>query len=300
MKSTAFWARLAVVLWLALSLPLNTFATAPLNVVVSIGPLSEMVNSVGGKDVRVTVLLPGNTAPALYEPTSKALMQMRRADMFVGIGLLPFEVSHWGAFVSQNKAMQVLNLSDALGHYQLINDHHHHHHPDDNGQDAHLGVDPHVWMDPLLMKQFAQEFAKALIKSRPNLAKRVNAQLAQYEDHLDSIHEKIEAQLSRHQQRYFITYHPTYSYFAKRYKLVQRSLEHDGRPPTLAHMVNLERLASYKDIKIVIVENHYRSRLAKRFAKKIGTEIVVVDPLSTHYSRMVLRLANVISNPKFK
>ncbi|MDA1353630.1 MAG: zinc ABC transporter substrate-binding protein [bacterium] len=302
LKSTAFWARfMAILLLFALSLPNTVFAKIPVNVVVSIAPLAEMVNAVGGHDVRMSVLLPQNTAPALYEPTSKALVQLRRADIFVGIGLLPFETIHWNAFISQNKTMHALALGKTLHHHQLIFGHNHHHHPDDEADvGAEMGVDPHVWMDPLIMKEFSREFAKALVQREPRLATQVKLRLAKYEAHLDRLHAQIQEQLANQTQRFFITYHPTYTYFANRYGLEQRSLEHEGKPPTLTHMVNLERTARYKNIKVVIVENHYRSRLANRFARKIGTEVVVVNPLSPKYSQSLLLLANIISNPKFK
>ena len=63
---------------------------------------------------------------------------------------------------------------------------------------------------------------------------------------METVNDSIRTLLKESQGKTFITFHPSLSYFARDYGLIQYSLEEGGKEPSPAHMAMLAGMARKK------------------------------------------------------
>src|SRR5688572_17821340 len=133
----------------------------PLNIVVTIPVLKDLVEQVGGAHVRVTSLLRGYENEHTYSPKPSDLVAVRKARLLfeVGIGL-----EAWVSSLVKNAGSASLRVVTTSKGIALIRDR-----PDHDGA-AHAGGEdergnPHVWMDPENATTMMRHITEALIQA---------------------------------------------------------------------------------------------------------------------------------------
>src|SRR5262245_26239424 len=111
----------------------------PLNVVVTIPVLRDLVEQVGGPYVRVTSLLKGYENEHTYSPKPSDLIAVRNAQLLFEVGL-GLEV--WVAKLVKSAGQPSLAVITTSKGIALMPDHHEKH-----AADPHAHGNPHVWMD---------------------------------------------------------------------------------------------------------------------------------------------------------
>ena len=260
----------------------------PIPVFVSIAPQAYFVRQVGGDRVRVEVLVRPGASPATYAPTPKQLARLARAKLFFRIGV-PFE----SALIKRIKAgmpdVRVVDTSHAVHKVNAGS-------AGGHGQDSEL--DPHTWMDPMLVKQEAAIIASSLAEIDPD-GKAVYAEKYRvFADKLDALDARIRSILKPFQGRTVLAYHPAYGYFCRAYGLRQKAIESGGKAPSAQHLAQLIKEAKKDRIRAILVQPQFSRKKATLLARAIGAEIIVADPLAADYmenlEKLALRLAEVL------
>ncbi|MGA1939391.1 metal ABC transporter solute-binding protein, Zn/Mn family [Arcobacter sp. YIC-310] len=159
----------------------------------------------------------------------------------------------------------------------------------------HTGLDPHVWLDPMLVKVQAKNIYEALVKID---AKNKDFYLANYKafvKELEALNTKLENILKPYEDKAFMVFHPSWGYFAKRYDLEQISIEVQGKEPKPAQLVELVDEAKKHNIKIVFVAPQFSQKGAKVISQSINGNTSVIDPLSYEWDKNLLKVANEIA-----
>jgi len=86
-------------------------------------------------------------------------------------------------------------------------------------------TDPHIWLDPILVKQQVEKIRDALIKIDPANTVYYNENANRSISELDSLDRTIKSELSNCEKRDFVAFHNAFSYFADRYGLTQHSIQ---------------------------------------------------------------------------
>ena len=90
------------------------------------------------------------------------------------------------------------------------------------------------------------------------------------------------------EQRAFICYHPSLTYFAKDYNIIQLPIELEGKAPSSAHLKRIIDLGRQEGIEIILLQKQFDQHNAKVIAEEIGARIVLIDPLDSQwYDQMV-------------
>lgn len=117
-----------------------------LQVMVSIYPLKEFTEKIGGDKIEVTCLVPENMEPHDYEPKTKDFEKLMNSDIFIYNGL---GMEHWidsvNNVVSDDKVLKV-NSSDGI----------------DVRKEGEL-VDPHSWLSLIQVQKQCENIKDALI-----------------------------------------------------------------------------------------------------------------------------------------
>ncbi|MBI4278339.1 MAG: zinc ABC transporter substrate-binding protein, partial [Armatimonadetes bacterium] len=142
---------------------------ARLSVVASFYPLYEFAKRVGGERAEVRNLVPAGAEPHDYEPTPRDMVALTRAKIVVynGAGLEP-----WIARVLRQlpRGTVVVNASAGL---RLV---------------KRNGIDPHVWLDPVLAQQQAANIAAGFARADPAGRGVYEANAARLRGDLQALH----------------------------------------------------------------------------------------------------------------
>lgn len=151
--------------------------------------------------------------------------------------------------------------------------------------------DPHIWLDPILVKQQANIIANALIAVYPHNQALYEANLAAFQSELDALHAQISALLADKKGKKFIIYHPSLGYFAARYDLVQIPVEFEGKEPKARDLQRLIDIGKKEKIKTIFVQKGFPQSAAKSLAKELDAHIVPINHLNSQWQSELLKSA---------
>ena len=229
-------------------------------VVASFFPIYEFAKQVGGDRANIITLIPAGVEPHDYEPTIQQLQQAESADVlfFNGLG---FEDS-WIDKVTNDNLVDTSVLSNLSQGNQKRN--------------------PHIWLDPVFAKAQVQEIENALIEIDPNNKLYYQKNAKNFTDKLDSLDSEIRTALQTCDKKDFIAFHDAFGYFAKRYGLIQHSVqgvspEGEVLPQRIEEAI---RLANDLGLKVIYAEELVDPRFAEVIAQEIPNgKVLILSPL---------------------
>jgi zinc transport system substrate-binding protein len=242
-----------------------------LTVVATIFPLADFVKNVAGDKVDVITLLRPGDSPHTYEPTSRDMKAVVRAALLVVNGAgLDFWVEKLKKAASDN--LMVVDTSAVLAEEGLLlsGDQH------DDG-----GTNPHFWLDPVLAQKQVEAIASALVAVDPENKDFYLANAADYIAQLKSLDAEIRVTTDGFSSREFITFHPAWTYFAKRYGLVEAAVieEAPGKEPTIDEQRQIIDLVRELKVKAIFAEPQFSTKAADAIAADSGAEVLLLDPI---------------------
>ena len=166
---------------------------------------------------------------------------------------------------------------------------------DDHEDHKHTGLDPHIWLDPILVKTQAKNIYDALVKIDEKNSAFYTNNYENFIKELDALHLELKAILKPYEHRAFMVFHPSWGYFASSYDLEQIAIEVQGKEPKPAQLVELVEEAKKHDIKIVFVSPQFSKKGAKTISKNINGNVSVIDPLSFQWKENLLKSAKEIA-----
>ncbi|MBN2098258.1 MAG: zinc ABC transporter substrate-binding protein [Dehalococcoidia bacterium] len=249
-----------------------------LTVVTTIFPLADFVKNVAGDKVEVVTLLRSGDSPHTYEPSSRDMKAVARAKLLVinGAGL-DFWAEKLKSAASDNLA--VVDTSLVLEQEGLLLSGGEHEYDDES--DDHSGVNPHFWLDPVLAQKQVESIASALVAVDPGNQDSYLDNADSYIGELKSLDEEIKNATQSFSSREFITFHASWTYFAKRYDLVEAAViqEAPGKEPSVAYIKEVVDLAEALQVKAIFAEPQFNTQAAEAIADDSGAEVLLLDPL---------------------
>ncbi|MBN2698060.1 MAG: zinc ABC transporter substrate-binding protein [Bacteroidales bacterium] len=250
-------------------------------VTVSILPETYFVEKIAGNLVRVSVLIPPGASPATYEPTASQLKDLGRSDCYIKIGHLGFELSWMDRIRSVNPEMSVVDLSEGI---ELI-----------VGKGGlHAGVDPHIWLSARNAKIMAENILRAMQVLLPGQTDILARNYHDFLTEIEHLNDTITTILEGLENRSFMTYHPSLSYYARDYDLRQYPLEIDGKSPSSAYLKDLADIGENEGIEILFLQMQLDQHNAEVLAKEIGAEIIQINPLDPDWYHQMIYITNAL------
>jgi ABC-type Zn uptake system ZnuABC Zn-binding protein ZnuA len=240
---------------------------AEVRVVVStIFPLADLARRLVDPSTEVAILLPPGANPHTFEPTPRQLALLERADLLleVGGGLDSWARKLAGARSTPPPVWTATAVTPLLP----AGDHHH-------------GDDPHVWLDPVRMRDYAlPALLQTLASLDPRRKEDYERRLVAVRERLTALDKELAARLGAVRGRSYVALHSAWRYFAARYGLVEAAtLEpFPGKELSVREMVAIARQIEATGAKALLVEPGLFARLAAQVAAEAGLRLVEVDP----------------------
>jgi zinc transport system substrate-binding protein len=265
-----------------------------INIVVSILPLADFAEKIGGDFVEVTVLVPAGASPHAYEPKPSQLVQVSQADVFVKVGTpIEFEVAWLEKLIALNKKMLVVDASESVA---LIFSEEKHSHDEDGQNHSELEMpDPHIWLSPVNAQIMVDNIYQGLIKVDGAHADLYKQNKDDFIKKLKLLDLEISQKFENKKRRQFLVYHPAWGYFAHQYNLNEISIEAEGKSPTAKSLQETIEIAQKNKIKLVIGSPQFDRRHVDLIAREIGARVVLLSPLEKDFLPTMRNFAQILS-----
>jgi zinc transport system substrate-binding protein len=237
-----------------------TRSNDPLKVFTSFYPVYDFVKKIGKDKVDVSIIVPNGMEPHDFEPTAKQIIDLQKADaIFVnGVG---FE-----SWINKLNSVTIVDLSRDLP-------------LEKNTQTS----NPHIWLDPLLVKLQAKNILNSLNSLDPQNKLYYNNNFVQFTNHLDKLNVDIISNLTNCKLHDFLSFHDAFGYFANRYGLIQHSIqgsspETEAPPQKIRESIDLSKQLG---LDVVFTEDNMDPRLSDIIAQEINGQVLTLSPIET-------------------
>ena len=163
-------------------------------------------------------------------------------------------------------------------------DHDDHDDHEEGGHDGHdhdYEFDPHIWLDPILVKQQVNVIRDGLIQVDPDNKEHYEENARIYNDKMDALDMKIGSALSSCQKDTIVPYHNAFTYLGERYDIHIMAL--GGMAPdaeaSAAEIAEFVDFVKDNDIKVIFSEELVDPRLAEVIAEEANAQVLLFSPL---------------------
>ena len=253
--------------------------TEKIKVVTSFYPFYEIAKEIGGNNTIVTSVIPIGVEPHDWEITPQRISNIMEADVIIynGIGF-----DAWLGKKEQFRNSFLVDISKDLqpikiGEQELEN-------PGQGRQyDDHTSrYDPHVWLDPIFVKNISNTISSALIKLDPNNTKAYEQNTKNFIQRLDGLDSLIKTSLNNCKLKDFITFHEAFQYFANRYGLNQHAVHGNSPEGEILPQQIIQIISIAKDLGIdtIYSEELKDPRLSQTLAAEIPNgKVLLLSPI---------------------
>ncbi len=258
--------------------------TAKPTVVATIFPLADITRSLAGDAFAVRDLLPAGASPHTFELTPQTAKALADALVVVRVGA---GVDAWLENAMQGSQARVVTVTELTTLLPGTDEH--------EGEPAHPGEaehehghehegagNPHVWLDPVLMRDtFAPAIAEALKQANPAAAETVTANLAGLTQQLTALDAELTAKLADLPERRYIAGHRAWEYFNRRYGLSQVAVVEPkpGTDPSARYVKEVVEIARREKVTAVFGEVQLSQALSELVSREAGVKTGLLDPL---------------------
>ncbi|MYL37620.1 zinc ABC transporter substrate-binding protein AdcA [Halobacillus litoralis] len=259
-------------------------ASEELNIYTTVYPLQYFAEQIAGEQADVQSILPPGSDPHTYEPTSKEMIEMAEADAFIynGAGLEPYAEK-----ISDSIKSEDVKILEASMGIELKEHAHNHEEEESSHEDEHAGhnhgdQDPHVWLDPVLSIQVAENIKDTLVELNPGQEDTYNENFQELKSNLEELDQEFHDQLEAAPKNKFIVSHAAYGYWEQSYGVEQVSVSglSPTNEPSQKDLEAIVETAEQHNIKHVFFEQNVTPKVADVVRKEIGAESLRLHNLS--------------------
>ncbi|MCP8616145.1 metal ABC transporter solute-binding protein, Zn/Mn family [Salirhabdus salicampi] len=231
-----------------------------LTIYTTIYPLQFFAEQIGGEHVSVSSILPAGGDAHTFEPSSKMIVNIAKADMFImnGFGLETYAEKISNAIERENvivlEASEGINVKnhehdeDHEGHDEHGDGNHDEHEEhgehgeenhdeheehDEHGEENHDEYeeqheghdhgddDPHIWLDPTHAITMAENIKDVLIELKPEAKEEFEANFASLKEELKKLDEAFHHHILEQDEKKILVSHAAFGYWEAAYGLEQ-------------------------------------------------------------------------------
>jgi zinc transport system substrate-binding protein len=236
------------------------------------------------------LLIPANLSEHDYALKPSDVRTIGEADLVVWVGE---SLESYLVRPLETEGVANLELIEAAGigphpyghapeHHDLPAEEHEAVHMVEGGHEHHhLGLDPHIWLDPVRAQVIVEAVAERLAEIDPANAERYRANAADTTAELAGLDREIRDRLAAVAEKPFITFHDGYSYFVERYGLKQvgELTMHPEARPGAATVAALRDAVATEGVACAFAEPQFDAGALQAFAGEAPITIGTLDAL---------------------
>jgi zinc/manganese transport system substrate-binding protein len=269
-------------------------------IVVTYSVLGAVVKDLVGDQANVIVPMPNGQDPHDWEPSARDIETITHADLIVRNGLGLEGGMEKSLSQAREAGVEIFTASEhitirTVGSGEGI--------PSGDPDQAVGAQDPHLWLDPITIKQVVVALSQTL---NDDLGMDVSQRAADLENRLDELDQAIAAKTNTlpENQRKLVTGHESLGYFADRYHFeligaIIPSLTTQAEV-SASELSSLTKLIEENQVKAIFTELGTSPAVAESIGNETGIKVIT---LSTHalpedgsYFTFMINLSDAIIN----
>ena len=310
MKKTLILSFLLIIMALlnACSTNSSTAEDGKLQVLTTIYPLEDFTKKIGGDLVEVKSVYPSGVDVHTYEPTSKTMIEIAESDLFIysGTGIEAFTEDVVQSM--ENEEVKIVAAGEGLAEeavhseeeHSTHDDHSHEEESHSHEEESHSheeethgheeethnhdqgDFDPHVWIDPILSIQLAEQIKDELAAVLPEEKETFEENFQQVKADLESLDQEFKHVFETAKTNKIIVSHGAYGYWESRYGLEQISVSgiSSTQEPSQQQLEEIIEIAEQENIQYIIFEPNISTTLAEVVQKAIGAKVLYLSDAS--------------------
>lgn len=281
-----------------------------LTVYTTIYPLEDFTKKIGGSFVEVKSIYPPNVDAHSFEPSTNDMVKMANSDLFIytGVGMEGFAEK-----ASEFLKKENVNILKAAEGIELIKSTHTHEHEGEevhssehndeeslseehehegettaSGEHAteeddhdHGDFDPHVWLDPVLTIDLANNIKNSLIELMPEHASEFESNFYGLKSELVKLDQEYKTTIEESKTKYLLVSHAAYGYWEQRYGIEEIPIAglSPSQEPSQKELQEIVKESIEHDIHYVIFEQNVSPKVAEIIQKEIGAKSLTLHNL---------------------
>lgn len=253
-----------------------------IDIYTTLYPLEYFAERIGGKDVNAESIIPPGSDAHSFEPTTKTMTMLAESDIFIynGAGMEGFAE----AVKETLQKEDVTVLETAEGIHLDESEEEHENHADEDSHDGHDhgDINPHLWIDPILSIQLAENIKNTLVDNAPEKKEAFEENFKALKDDLLALDESFKEMVSSAPKKEFLISHDAYSYWESRYGLEQLSVSglSPSQEPTQKQLEEIIETAEDHNISYMLFEQNATPKPAKAVQQELDLETLRIHNLS--------------------
>lgn len=251
-------------------------AAAPIRVVTAIPDFAVLAEAVGGGEVHAESVIVGNRDVHAVELLPSFMVKIRKADIYVKVGM---DLDLWSQQLidgSRNARLVVVDPSSRIQPLEVPT-----FKVDASYGDLHRFGNPHYWLDPGNTRPIVEAILEGLVRVAPERVATFRANAEAYLSRFAEAEGRWAARLAPFRGAKLVSFHRSWPYFAARYGLVfVGELEpKPGVPPTPTHLAAMQELLRSGEVAAIFMESYFDDRVPQMLARTTGVSLVKVPVL---------------------
>ena len=242
-------------------------ATTDVKVIAAFYPLAWAARQVGGEAATVEDLTPPGAEAHDIQLTARQRADVQNATLIVLFGKGFQQQLEDAARDSGGRAVDLLESLPLLP-----------------SNEEELDADPHVWLDPALMREIVGRVGEALAGTDATNATAYRRRASVVQEQLAGLDASYRQALGACALKTMVTTHEAFGYLAKRYGLTQLGLTGltPEAEPSAAQLRDVRELARDKKIAAVFVEaTDEGRRIGESVARDVGVPALALNTLES-------------------
>lgn len=260
-----------------------------LTVYTTIYPLQDFTKKIGGKLVDVQSIYPPNVDAHTYEPSTKEMIALANSDLFIytGAGIEGF--AEKATETIKKEDVQVLKAADGIELIESTHSDEHHENEDEQAESVahedeehdHGDIDPHVWLDPVLSIDLANNIKNSLSKLMPDHATDFESNFNELKLELEKLNQEYKTTIESSKTKNLLVSHAAYGYWEKRYGIEAIAITglSPTQEPTQKELQAIIEESTEHNIHYVIFEQNVSPKVAKIIQEELGAKSLTLHNL---------------------
>lgn len=259
-----------------------------LRVGVTINPLKDFAEAIGGDKVEVFSIIPDGSDAHSFDPKPKDLKDLISANMFIynGLGMEEWIDSVLGTI--EGKDIKIVEASKSINAINISEEDFHAHDANEHNDHDHGGKDPHTWLSLSDAIIEAKNIKNAFSEIDPENKDYYEGNFEKLKNDFSSLHNEYVDKFKDLSNKDFVTGHAAFGYLCRDFGLTQKSIADVFGEGELTPK-NLEALIDYckeNKVKTIFSESVASSKEAETLAKEVSAKVVKVYSLETKEDNM--------------
>lgn len=254
------------------------------SVVTTLYTWQYLAERIGGDYVTVTNIVPPGAEPHDFAPLPQDIAAVYSSDLFImnGTGIEPWAETLTSAdFTASNHVTLEMTADTALltaapePAEDAANE------PEADAEAELSEFDPHIWLDPTIVKAKAITLRDTLSQIDPAHTAEYAAKTAVVVADLEALDDSIVDGLAQCELDSIIVSHDAFTYFGQRYAITLLPIlgMNPNATPSARTLAELSDVAKGESIDTIFFETLTSPDLAQTLADEIGAQTLVLNPL---------------------